>query len=125
MEDEAPSVESLVDAGDFDEFVPQIASSAIGKETEPFVSHITDSEAQASCSSADLFNAVKLHHCVSDRAALNFLELMKLPGFDPTTIKHADIKRHECVTHTSAIKSVLRCDTCQSTLDGKPCPESW
>ena len=60
MEDEAPSVESLVDAGDFNQFVPQIASSAISKETEPVVVfNITDSEAQASCSSADLFNAVK------------------------------------------------------------------
>ena len=50
MEDEAPSAESLVDAGDSNQFVPQIASSAISKETEPVVVfNITDSEAQASC----------------------------------------------------------------------------
>ena len=126
MEDEAPSVDSVTDVCDYADFIPQIASSEISKEPETtIVQHISDTLVQTGCSSADLLNAVKLRHSVSDRAAVNFLELMKLPGFDPTSIRHADIKRHEDVTNTSAIKSVLRCASCLSVLDRQPCPENW
>ena len=126
IEDEAPSVDSVADICDYADFVPQIASSVISKEAETtIVSHINNTVIKTGCSSADLLNAVKLRHCVSDRATVNFLELMKLPGFDPKTIRHADIKCHEDVTHTSAIKAVLRCESCLSVLDRQFCPENW
>ena len=57
--------------------------------------------------SADLLNAVKLHGNVPDRTAILFLELMKLPGFNPSDIKHSDIKSHESLTNTSLIRDVF------------------
>ena len=76
--------------------------------------------------SADLLNAVKLHGNVPDRTTILFLELMKLPGFNPHDIKHADIKSHESLTNTSMIRDVLRCHYCGELLDNEqPCSQDW
>ena len=128
IDNELSSIGSLAGIEGYEEFLPPEASSEIGAPFVPAQGHLSgvvQLTQPTFCSSADLLNAVKLHHDVPDRAVLNFLELIKLPEFRPETIRHADIKRHEDVSRTSAIQTVLRCETCLSVLHEQICPEDW
>ena len=86
----------------------------------------TERKSFTTANSADLLNAVKLYGNISDRAAIMFLELAKLPGFHPDTIKHSDIKQHEDLSSTSLIVDILRCRHCGIDFAGQTeCSQKW
>ena len=115
-------VDSIPDYADFD---PPVASSEIDLQGNDNGHLLPSKNNPVGCRDADLLNAVKLQHNISDRAAINFLELMKVPGFNPQRIKHADIKQHKDVTDTSLISVVTRCSTCCLRLLDGLCPDNW
>ena len=94
----------------------EVDRSSVGNQDE---ANTKDNKTITTAKSADLFNAAKLYGNVSDRAAIMFLELMKVPGFNPTTIKHSDIKYHEDLSSTSLILDVLRCRLFGEDLTGQ------
>ena len=120
----------VADLVDRNEFFPLATSSEVDclsvvspDDGDPSTS---DKKTVTTVNSADLLNAVKLYGNISDRAAIIFLELAKLPGFDPKTIKHSDIKQHESLSSTSLITDVLRCRHCGDNLIGQTeCSQNW
>lgn len=111
-----------------DEFLPLATSSEIDRVS--FIDagdiNVGDQKTITAATSADLLNAVKLYGNVSDRTAILFLELAKTPGFNPETIKHSDIKKHEELSSTSLILDVLRCRNCGEDLTGQTeCSQNW
>ena len=109
-------------------FLPLATSSEVDyfSVSSPDDGNPSENKTLTTANSADLLNAVKLYGNISDRATIMFLELAKLPGFNPNTIKHSDINQHEDLSSTSLISDVLRCHHCGEDLTGRiECSLNW